>query len=149
MWSVEGELVRAVDGCFGLIECEVVFAETRVKVVKSRGHKVAVFGGKSQANIVNNSSAYSFRELSAVFHQNERKGDNKQEGAERVALRNSLLQSIADGVVDVEGGQRVGSKVHTGSVVIEETEPRGQSGAINILYSIPDVFAQNVVKRFF
>ena len=149
MWSGEAELVSAVDGCFSLVEREVVVTQASVKVVESRGHKVAVFRGKSQADIIDDSSAYSCRELSAVFHQNERKGDNKQEGAERVALRNSLLQSIADGVVDVEGGQRVGSKVHTGSVVIEETEPRGQSGAINILYSIPDVFAQNVVKRFF
>ena len=117
-------MVSAVDGCFGLVEGEVVFAKASIKIVKGSRHKVAVFGGKGQANIVDDGGAYGFRELPAVFHQNERQGDHKQEGTEGVALSHSLFQGVADGVVDAERGKRVDGEVYTGSVMIKEAEPR-------------------------
>jgi hypothetical protein len=129
-----------------LVEGEVVLAKASVEVKKSSRHKMAVFRGKKQTDIVNDSGANGLGVLLTMVHQYEGQGDNKEERAEGVPLRNPLFQGVADSVVYVEGRMRVGSEVHAGGIMVEETEPGGQSGAVNVLYSVPDVLAQDVVK---
>ena len=64
-------------------------------------------------------------------------------------MRNSLFEGVTDGVVNVKGGERVGSEMHAGSIVVKEAKPGSQSGAVDVLYSIPNVLAQDVIKRLF
>ena len=56
-----------VNGCFGLVEREVVFAKASIEVVKGSRHKVAVFRSECQANIINDSGADGFGIFSAMF----------------------------------------------------------------------------------
>ena len=58
MWRVKVETVGAINSCLGLVEGEVVFVQTRVKIAESSWHKVAVFRGKCEAHIVNDGGAY-------------------------------------------------------------------------------------------
>jgi hypothetical protein len=123
MWRGKVELISAVNSCFGLVEGEVVFAKAIIKVEESSRHNVAMFRGKCKTNIVNDSGANGFRVLLAMFLEYESEGDNKQERAERVALRNSFFQSVADGIVNGEGREGVGGKMNAGSIVVKKAEP--------------------------
>jgi len=125
-----------------------MFAKASIEVVKGSRHKVAVFRSECQANIINDSGADGFGIFSAMFSQYEGQSNNKQERAEGIALRNSLFKGVANGVVDVKGGEGVGSEMHTGSIVVKKTEPGGQNGAIDVLNGVPNVFAQDVIKGF-
>jgi hypothetical protein len=48
---------------------------------------------------------------------------NEEERAEGISLGDALFQSVAYSVIDIEGGKRVGSKVYTRGLMIEEAKP--------------------------
>ena len=98
-------------------------AQACIKIFKGRRHFVAVCRSEREANVVDDGGAYCFWVAAAMFHQYVSEGNDEEERAERVSLRNSFLQCVAYGVVDVEGGERVSSEVYARSMVVKETKP--------------------------